>query len=282
MWQHAATKRNVATLRRDGVVVVDPDEGPMACGEYGPGRLPEPEAIMTHIARALAGVPDPLVDQPDFAPERDQPLAGRHVLVTAGPTHEPIDPVRVIANRSSGKQGFAIAGALAALGARVTLVAGPVSLVTPAGVTRIDVETAAEMDAQVSAALPADAAVLVAAVADWRVDAAPGKLKKEAGPPSLNWHKNPDILAGLAQSPRRPRLLVGFAAETERAVDQAKAKRERKGCDWIIANDVSVDRMGGEQNLVHVITRDGVESWDRMEKGLVAVKLARRIADALA
>lgn len=282
MWQHAATLRNVATLRSDGLSVVDPDEGPMACGEHGVGRLPEPETIMAHVARALAGLPNPLVDQPDFAPDHGQPLAGRHILVTAGPTHEPIDPVRVIANRSSGKQGFAIAGALAALGARVTLVAGPVSLVTPAGVTRIDVETAAEMDAQVMTALPADAAVLVAAVADWRVDTAPEKLKKEAGPPSLNWHKNPDILAGLAQSPQRPRLLVGFAAETERAIDQAKAKRERKGCDWIIANDVSVDRMGGEQNLVHVITRDSVESWERMEKGLVAMKLARRIADALA
>jgi phosphopantothenoylcysteine decarboxylase / phosphopantothenate---cysteine ligase len=282
MWQHSATVRNVAALRRDGISVLDPDEGPMACGEYGPGRLPEPEAILREIGRVLGGVPDPLIDQPDFAPDADQPLSGKHILVTAGPTHEPIDPVRVIANRSSGKQGFAIAGALAALGARVTLVAGPVSLVTPAGVTRIDVETASDMEAQVLSALPADCAVLVAAVADWRVDAAPEKLKKEAGPPTLSWHKNPDILAGLATSKHRPKLLVGFAAETERAIEQATSKRERKGCDWIVANDVSVDRMGGEQNLVHVITQDGVESWERMEKGLVAMKLARKIADALA
>ena len=281
MWQHPATIRNVATLRGDGITVMNPDEGPMACGEYGPGRLPEPEAIRHEIARILAHVPSSAADQPDFAPDQDQPLSGKHILITAGPTHEPIDPVRVIANRSSGKQGFAIAGALAALGARVTLIAGPVSLVTPAGVTRIDVETAADMEAQVFAALPADAAVLVAAVADWRVDAAPEKLKKEAGPPTLSWHRNPDILAGLALSKQRPRLLVGFAAETERAIEQAQAKRERKGCDWIIANDVSVDRMGGEQNLVHVITEGAVESWERMEKGLVAMKLARKIADAL-
>ncbi len=281
MWQHPATIRNVATLRGDGITVMNPDEGPMACGEYGPGRVPEPEAIRHEIARILAHVPPSLTDQPDFAPDQDQPLSGKHILITAGPTHEPIDPVRVIANRSSGKQGFAIAGALAALGARVTLIAGPVSLVTPAGVTRIDVETAADMEAQVFAALPADAAVLVAAVADWRVDAAPEKLKKEAGPPTLSWHRNPDILAGLALSKQRPRLLVGFAAETERAIEQAQAKRERKGCDWIIANDVSVDRMGGEQNLVHVITEGAVESWERMGKGLVAMKLARKIADAL-
>lgn len=281
MWQHPATIRNVATLRGDGITVMNPDEGSMACGEYGPGRLPEPEAIRHEIARILAHVPPSPADQPDFASDQDQPLSGKHILITAGPTHEPIDPVRVIANRSSGKQGFAIAGALAALGARVTLIAGPVSLVTPAGVTRIDVETAADMEAQVFAALPADAAVLVAAVADWRVDAAPEKLKKEAGPPTLSWHRNPDILAGLALSKQRPRLLVGFAAETERAIEQAQAKRERKGCDWIIANDVSVDRMGGEQNLVHVITEGAVESWERMEKGLVAMKLARKIADAL-
>ena len=281
MWQHPATLRNVATLRGDGIVVVEPDEGPMACGEFGPGRLPEPEAIYREIVRLLERTPDLLADQPDFAPDDDQPMSGKHVIVTAGPTHEPIDPVRVIANRSSGKQGFAIAGALAALGARVTLVAGPVNLVTPAGVTRIDVETASDMEAQVLKALPSDAAVLVAAVADWRVDAAPEKLKKEAGPPTLSWHKNPDILAGLAISKHRPKLLIGFAAETEHAIEQATTKRERKGCDWIIANDVSVDRMGGEQNLVHVITKDGVESWERMEKGLVAMKLAAKIADAL-
>ena len=281
MWEHRATMRNVMTLRRDGITVIDPDEGPMACGEHGAGRLPESAAIMGHIAVALGRKIDLLADQPDFALDQDQRLAGKHILVTAGPTHEPIDPVRVIANRSSGKQGFAIASALAALGGRVTLVAGPVNLVTPAGVTRIDVETAAEMETQVMAALPADAAVLVAAVADWRVDQAAEKLKKDAGPPVLNWHKNPDILAGLALSKDRPKLLIGFAAETGCAIEQATAKRVRKACDWIVANDVSVDQMGGEHNLVHVISEGGVESWDRMEKGLVAMKLARKIADAL-
>ena len=281
MWEHRATMRNVMTLRRDGITVIDPDEGPMACGEHGAGRLPESAAIMGHIAVALGRKIDLLADQPDFALDQDQRLAGKHILVTAGPTHEPIDPVRVIANRSSGKQGFAIASALAALGGRVTLVAGPVNLVTPAGVTRIDVETAAEMETQVMAALPADAAVLVAAVADWRVDQAAEKLKKDAGPPVLNWHKNPDILAGLALSKDRPKLLIGFAAETGCAIEQATAKRVRKACDWIVANDVSVDQMGGEHNLVHVITAGGVESWNRMEKGLVAMKLAGKIADAL-
>ena len=276
MWQHAATRRNLATLRGDGVTVLEPDEGAMACGEFGPGRLPEPEAIFAAIQLALAG------GQPSQMPNEEGPLSGKHIIVTAGPTHEPIDPVRVIANRSSGKQGFAIAEALAELGARVTLVAGPVSLVTPPGVIRYDVETAAEMETAVTRALPADAALLVAAVADWRVDIAAEKLKKEAGPPELSWHKNPDILAGLATSPRRPRLLIGFAAETERAVEQATAKRARKGCDWIIANDVSVDKMGGEDNQVHIISESGVETWERMGKGLIARKLAQRIADALA
>ena len=190
--------------------------------------------------------------------------------------------MRVIANRSSGKQGFAIAGALAEAGAKVTLVAGPVSLPTPAGVTRIDVETARQMEAQVTAALPADAAVMVAAVADWRVDEAPSKLKKEAGPPALNWQKNPDILANLCAAPNRPKLVIGFAAETETAVEHATAKRLRKGCDWIVANDVAIDKMGGEQNRVHLITADGTDSWDRMDKTEIARKLAEKIADALA
>jgi len=203
------------------------------------------------------------------------------MVVTAGPTHEPIDPVRVIANRSSGKQGFAIAEALAALGAEVTLVAGPVTLPTPPGVYRIDVETAAEMAEAVDSALPADAAVLVAAVADWGVEAAPGKLKKADGPPELRWTENPDILARLAQSPSRPQLLVGFAAETDDVVAQAQAKRTRKGCDWIVANDVSGDVMGGETNEIHLITADGVESWSRASKADVARRLADRIADAL-
>jgi phosphopantothenoylcysteine decarboxylase/phosphopantothenate--cysteine ligase len=279
MWQHEATRRNVAQLRADGVTVLEPDEGEMACGEYGPGRLPEPEAILAAIERLL-GTADPLADQPDFAPST--PLAGKHVIVTAGPTHEPIDPVRVIANRSSGKQGFAIAEALAALGARVTLVAGPVSLATPAGVARRDVETAAEMEQAVLAALPADAAVLVAAVADWRVEPAPEKLKKDAGPPALDWQRTPDILAGLATILNRPRLIVGFAAETENVATEAAAKRARKGADWIVANDVSGDVMGGDANAVHLITDKDAETWDRMSKTDVARRLALRIADALA
>jgi phosphopantothenoylcysteine decarboxylase/phosphopantothenate--cysteine ligase len=269
MWQHAATRRNVARLRADGVTILDPDEGPMACGEYGPGRLPEPEAILAAIQQALG------------SPAAESRLAGRHVLVTAGPTHEPIDPVRYLANRSSGRQGFAIAEALAELGARVTLVAGPVSLPTPAGVVRIDVETAQEMANAVAAALPADAAVMVAAVADWRPDAAPRKLKKGEGPPALQLAENPDILALLGQSPRRPRLLIGFAAETDDVVAHATAKRSRKGADWIVANDVSGDVMGGDDNAVHLITADGVEPWAHMPKSEVAARLAGRIADAL-
>ncbi|SDA21276.1 DNA / pantothenate metabolism flavoprotein [Sphingomonas sp. NFR15] len=205
-----------------------------------------------------------------------------YILVTAGPTHEPIDPVRYIANRSSGKQGFAIAGALAALGARVTLVAGPVTLATPPGVDRIDVETAREMADAVEAALPADAAVLVAAVADWRVESMPQKIKKGAGTPVLHLVENPDILAGLARSPRRPRLLIGFAAETERVIEHATAKRARKAVDWIVANDVSGDVMGGADNAVHIVTGSGVESWARMPKDEVAKALAERILATLA
>lgn len=209
-------------------------------------------------------------------------LDGTHILVTAGPTHEPIDPVRYLANRSSGKQGFAIAAALARRGARVTLIAGPVTLETPAGVTRIDVETALQMQAAVEAALPADAAILVAAVADWRVESAGQKIKKgTGGPPVLHLVENPDILAGLAASVRRPRLLVGFAAETERVIEHATAKRARKNVDWIVANDVSGDVMGGTANTVHIVTADGVESWERMPKDAVAERLADRIAAAL-
>lgn len=267
MWQHAATRRNVAQLRADGVTVLEPDEGPMACGEHGPGRLPEPEAILAAIERALGGAAGP--------------LSGRHVLVTAGPTHEPIDPVRYIANRSSGRQGYAVAAALAALGARVTLVSGPVALPPPAGVARVDVETAQDMANAVAAALPADAAVMVAAVGDWRPSASAQKLKKGEAPPTLALSENPDILAMLAASPRRPRLVVGFAAETERVVEHAVAKRTRKGADWIVANDVSGDVMGGEMNAVQLVTADGVESWERMSKDEVARRLAQRIADAL-
>lgn len=265
MWQHAATVRNVARLRADGVTILEPDEGPMACGEYGPGRLPEPEAILAAIQSF--GV--------------NQRLTGRHILVTAGPTHEPIDPVRYIANRSSGRQGYAIADALARLGARVTLVSGPVALPTPAGVRRIDVETAREMADAVAAALPADAAIMVAAVGDWRAEAAEQKLKKGEAPPSLALSENPDILASLAQGPHRPKLVVGFAAETERVIEHATAKRTRKGADWIVANDVSGDVMGGEANTVHLVTAAGVEPWDRLPKAEVARRLAERIADAL-
>ncbi len=206
-----------------------------------------------------------------------------HVIVSAGPTHEPIDPVRYIANRSSGKQGFGIAAALAALGARVTLIAGPVSLDTPAGVTRIDVETAREMAAAVDAALPADAAILVAAVADWRVEGAVHKIKKDGSgsPPVLRLVENPDILATLAHSSRRPHLLIGFAAETENVIANAQAKLARKGCDWIVANDVSGDVMGGAANTVHIVTTDGVENWARMAKDEVSARLAARISRAL-
>ncbi len=206
-----------------------------------------------------------------------------HVIVTAGPTHEPIDPVRYVANRSSGKQGFAIAGALAAKGARVTLIAGPVTLETPACVTRVDVETAREMAAAVDAALPADIAIMVAAVADWRVESAGQKIKKDGSgkPPTLKLIENPDILATLCRSPKRPKLVVGFAAETENVVENAKAKRARKGCDWIVANDVSGDVMGGASNTVHIVTAGGVESWEQMAKGDVAERLATLAIDAI-
>lgn len=209
-------------------------------------------------------------------------LTGKHVLVTAGPTHEPIDPVRVIANRSSGRQGFAIAEAAAEAGARVTLVAGPVALPTPAGVERVDVETAEQMADAVFAALPADAAVLVAAVADWRVETATLKLKKSGGPPKLNFLPTRDILAELGASDQRPRLLIGFAAETENIIEQAVAKREAKKADWIVANDVSGDVMGGHRNRVHLVTADGVEDWPEAPKEEVARLLIARIADALA
>ncbi len=269
MWLHAATQRNVARLLADGVAVMAPDEGPMACGEFGPGRLPEPAAVLEEIRTRLS------------APGR---LAGKRIVVTAGPTHEPIDPVRYIANRSSGKQGFAIAGALAALGAEVTLVAGPVAQPTPAGVRRIDVETAREMAAAVDEALPADAAVMVAAVADWRAEPSASKIKKRADgvPPPLALAENPDILAAVSTAgAKRPRLVVGFAAETNDVIANATGKRERKGCDWIVANDVSGDVMGGSDNSVHLVTSAGVESWERLPKDEVARRLAERIAEAL-
>lgn len=414
MWQHAATVRNVATLRASGVAVMEPDEGAMACGEWGPGRLPEPDAILAEIvaqlekrlkhpplpleapepapedepeaesalpplsgamiARSFApaepspidpeleammleqmglagylgpedlappppaevllsspllsqkgkaraapptdaqainhqhserqSVPeplaeerpageaalevDPLAGQPDFDREPEhRPLFGRHVLVTAGPTYEAIDPVRFIANRSSGKQGFAIAGAAARLGARVTLVSGPVFLPTPPGVDRIDVESARDMAAAVKQALPADVAVMVAAVADWRTSQFAGEKIKKRGsaPPALLLTENPDILATLAGSPKRPKLLIGFAAETENVISNAKEKRKRKGADWIVANDVSgpvgTGVMGGSANTVHIVTAKGVESLPEMPKEEVARALVEKIANAL-
>ncbi len=273
MWLHPATQRNIATLKADGVTFVGPEDGAMACGEFGPGRLAEPEEIFAAIMVALA------------APA-DRPLKGKRALVTAGPTFEPIDPVRGITNRSSGKQGFAIAEALARLGAEVTLVAGPVALPTPAGVRRVDVETARQMLAASQAALPADVGVFVAAVADWRVDEAFGsKLKKEkGGPPALTFVENPDILATLSASgPQRPRLVIGFAAETDHVEEHARAKLARKGCDWISANDVTEPGvMGGGENAVLLVRKSGTERWDRAAKDQVAAQIAARIAEALA
>lgn len=424
MWQHAATVRNVQTLRASGVAVMEPDEGAMACGEWGPGRLPEPEAVLSEILgqleRAVPAAPllaspgaaefeadeadepeaalpglsssliarssirfdmppveapadldieammaaqmgfdafrldeaaqfpppssemllsspllskkgtaraapptdaqainhevserhfapepigepldeptladDPLAGQPDFDPGTahpepvEGPLFGKHVLVTAGPTHEPIDPVRFIANRSSGKQGFAIAEAAAQAGARVTLVSGPVFLPTPPGVDRIDVESARDMAAAVKAALPADVAVMVAAVADWRTSTLAGEKIKKRGsaPPALMLTENPDILATVAGSPKRPKLLIGFAAETENVIPNAVEKRKRKGADWIVANDVSGpvgdSVMGGSANTVHIVTAKGVESLPEMPKEDVARALVEKIANAL-
>ncbi|MGX7953385.1 bifunctional phosphopantothenoylcysteine decarboxylase/phosphopantothenate synthase [Tsuneonella sp. HG249] len=389
MWLHDATRRNVAWLREAGVEVMEPDEGPMACGEFGPGRLPDPEIVWAEIAArfgiaadceggdlmealepeaevesggrlgsllssliprktprheaeaeepslepdvadlepeevlpepdlsapimakkgaAKAAPPtdpdalnhtvitgageqlpealaaDPLAYQPEFDVDPEhRPLFGRHVLVTAGPTLEPIDPVRYIANRSSGKQGFAIAAAAARLGARVTLVAGPVQLPTPHGVDRIDVESAREMADAVKKALPADAAVMVAAVADWRSkDYAAEKMKKRgSAPPALLLTENPDILAQVASGKQRPKLLIGFAAETEDVVENAKIKRKRKAADWIVANDVSGEVMGGDANAVHIVTGDGIEDLPEMPKEQVAMELVERMAVAL-
>ncbi|MBB3773498.1 phosphopantothenoylcysteine decarboxylase/phosphopantothenate--cysteine ligase [Angulomicrobium tetraedrale] len=278
MWAHAATRRNVARLREDGIAFIGPNVGEMAeRGEAGPGRMAEPTEIAEAAARRLA-------------PVEPGPLAGRHVLVTSGPTHEPIDPVRYIANRSSGKQGHAIAAAAARAGARVTLVCGPVNLPDPAGVTVRPVETARQMLAAVEAALPADAAIFAAAVADWRAAREAGeKMKKDGGAiPALALTENPDILATIAHDPaRRPRLVVGFAAETENVVGYAQAKRARKGCDWIVANDVSPRSgivggvMGGDENQVHLITETGVEHWPTASKSDVAERLVARIAAAL-
>ncbi len=271
MWQHPATQRNLAQVWADGARLVGPDVGDMACGEYGPGRLAEPAAIMAAVRAALTA----------------GPLTGRHVLVTSGPTQEPIDPVRYIANRSSGAQGTAIAAALRDLGARVTFVTGPASVPPPMGVAVVRVETALQMQAAVQAALPADAAVMAAAVADWRVaNAADRKMKKDGSgkAPALEFAENPDILAEVSKpSPQRPKLVVGFAAETDHVTDHATAKRARKGCDWIVANDVSPGTgiMGGTENAVTLITAAGAEDWPRLPKDEVARRLAARIAEAL-
>ena len=272
MWLHPAMRRNLATARADGALVVGPDEGELSDGEFGPGRMAEPPAIVAAIDAALG----------------QGGLAGRHVLVTSGPTHEPIDPVRFIANRSSGRQGTAIAEALARRGARVTFVTGPAEAPRPLGAAIVEVETAREMLAAVEAALPADAAVFAAAVADWHVTGASGsKVKKAAGapPPMFGLAENPDILrtvAGLGDG--RPRLVVGFAAETDDVVENAVAKRLRKGADWIVANDVrpSTGIMGGPDNAVTLITAEGAEPWPRMSKAATAERLADRIAEALA
>ncbi len=272
MWDHPATQRNIATLKGDGITFIGPNEGDMACGEFGPGRMAEPAEILAAIQNHF----------------KDGPLTGKHVLVTSGPTHEPIDPVRYIANRSSGKQGHAIAGALAALGAKVTLVSGPVSVPIPAGVKVVNIESAREMLAACEAALPADAAVCAAAVADWRVESEAGqKIKKQGdgAPPALSFTENPDILKTISHLPvgLRPKLVVGFAAETNDVVEYASQKRARKQCDWIVANDVSPQTgiMGGDDNTVHLISEGGREDWPQMSKQAVAEKLAMRIADEL-
>ena len=275
MWEHPAVKANVARLTGfdglHGMAVVGPDEGEMACGEYGPGRMAEPAAILEAVQGLLAGA-------------AGRPLKGRRALVTAGPTFEPIDPVRGMTNRSSGKQGYAIAAALADLGAEVTLVSGPTALSAPPGVTRIDVETAAQMHAASMEALPVDVAVMTAAVADWRVDdVATGKIKKApGGPPMLSLIENPDILAAVSSArSKRPRLVIGFAAETSDLEAQARAKLSKKGCDWIVGNDVSDEVFGSDGNAVTLITKGEAETWPRQSKAAVARALAARIAETL-
>jgi phosphopantothenoylcysteine decarboxylase / phosphopantothenate---cysteine ligase len=287
MWEHAATQRNLTTLRADGINFVGPDEGEMACGEYGPGRMAEPPAILAAVADLLGAKAAPPKPTPRIVSGAGKPLAGRRVLVTSGPTQEPIDPVRYIANRSSGKQGHALARAAAALGAEVTLVSGPVTLPDPPGVRVVKVDTAHEMLAEVLKALPTDLAICAAAVADWRAsDESAQKLKKEPGSTSttLALSLNPDILATLAKpGPQRPRLVIGFAAETENLIENAKAKRARKGADWIVANDVwpGTGAMGGHRTQVHIVTAASVEDWPAMSKDEMAARLLSRAADAL-
>jgi phosphopantothenoylcysteine decarboxylase/phosphopantothenate--cysteine ligase len=271
MWDHPATRRNLATLKADGVLVSGPDEGAMACGEFGPGRMSEVPQIVEAVGQALA----------------DGPLKGRHIVVTSGPTHEPIDPVRYIANRSSGAQGTAIARALAGAGADVTFVTGPADIPPPPGVRVVAVETAQQMLEAVQSALPADAAVMAAAVADWHVKGAKtSKIKKDASGrvPSLEFGENPDILATISSAANRPGLVVGFAAETDDVVENATRKLAKKGCDWILANDVRPETgiMGGSENAVTLVTKDGAEAWPRMTKDQLGNRLAELIAMALA
>jgi phosphopantothenoylcysteine decarboxylase/phosphopantothenate--cysteine ligase len=273
MWNSASVQRNLATLKSDGVLFVGPDDGEMACGEYGPGRMAEPEAIADAIEAALA----------QSAPG---PLAGIKALVTAGPTQEPLDPVRFIANRSSGKQGYAIADALARAGAQTTLVSGPVELAAPSRVKLVKVTTAREMLAACESALPADVGVFTAAVADWRPETVlNNKMKKREGGsvPDLKLAQNPDILATIAQGGKRPRLVIGFAAETDDVIANAKSKLTKKNADWIVANDVSPHTgiMGGDKNTIHIVSRDGVEDWPELDKRDVGIRLAARIAEAL-
>jgi phosphopantothenoylcysteine decarboxylase/phosphopantothenate--cysteine ligase len=265
MWNHAATRRNLAALKADGIHVVGPNDGEMACGEFGPGRMAEPEEIAEAVASLLGA---------------GRALAGLKALVTAGPTHEPIDPVRYIANRSSGKQGYAIASALAEAGADTVLVSGPVELAAPARVKLVRVETARQMWAACEAELPADIAICAAAVADWRPEnAANAKIKKRDAVPNIALTENPDILAGLSRhASKRPTLVVGFAAETDDLIANAQTKLAAKGCDWIVANDVSGPVMGGERNRVHLLTAKGTDSWPEMSKAEVAHRLVARIA----
>ncbi|MDB4054188.1 bifunctional phosphopantothenoylcysteine decarboxylase/phosphopantothenate--cysteine ligase CoaBC [Octadecabacter sp.] len=269
MWEHAATQRNLATLEKDGILTYGPNKGDMACGEFGFGRMAEPMEIIGAIEAAV----------------NDGPLKGKHILVTSGPTHEPIDPVRYIANRSSGAQGTAIARALLALGARVTFVTGPADVAAPVGVEVVAVQTAAQMLNAVQSLTDLDVGVFAAAVADWRMaNASDQKIKKDGnGLPVLEFAENPDILATVCGSDNRPKLVVGFAAETQNVIENATAKRKRKGCDWIIANDVSpaTGIMGGAENDVTLISATGAEDWPRMGKDQVAQKLAARIAEAL-
>jgi phosphopantothenoylcysteine decarboxylase/phosphopantothenate--cysteine ligase len=273
MWNHAATQRNLATLKNDGVLFVGPNDGDMACGEFGPGRMAEPNEIADAIEKALSEA-------------SRGPLAGVKALVTAGPTREPLDPVRFIANHSSGKQGYAIADALARSGAQTTLVSGPVEIKAPSLVKLVKVQTAREMLAACENALPADVGVFTAAVADWRPETVMNrKMKKREGAtaPEIKLAQNPDILATIAHGAKRPRLVVGFAAETDDVVANAQSKLDSKGADWIVANDVSpaTGIMGGDSNTIHIVSKSGVEDWPTMSKADVGTRLAARIADAL-